>query len=158
MLAKDLMTRDPACCTPNQTLEEVARLMKEHDCGCIPVVDEEESRRLVGVVTDRDLACRAIAEGLGTATAVETVMTAEPVCCSPDSEVAEIERLMSDRQVRRLPVEDGDGCCVGIIAQADLALAEDRGVSDREVGRVVERISQPTGRRERARAGPAPVM
>ena len=158
MQAKDLMTRDPACCTPDQTLEEVARMMKQHDCGCIPVVENEQNRRVVGLVTDRDLATRALAEGLGSATVVETVMSSDPVCCSPETDVAEIERLMSERQVRRIPVEDGEGCCVGIIAQADLALAEDRGISDREVGRVVEQISRPTRSGKPGPARPATVM
>ena len=146
MLARDIMTRDPACCTPTASVQEAAKLMKQHDCGCIPVVDDSESKHLLGVITDRDLACRGIAEGLGTATAVETLMSRDPACCSPDSEIAEIERIMAGRQVRRVPVTDGEGCCVGIVAQADLALAEDRGVSDREVGRVVEQISKPKRR------------
>ena len=70
-------------------------------------------------------------------------MSPNPVCCSPEAEVQEVGRIMVERQVRRVPVEDADGCCVGIVAQADLALAEDRGLSDKEVGRVVEQISRP---------------
>lgn len=145
MKAQEIMTANPACCTPDDTVQEAARLMQERDCGCLPVVEDQESKRLVGVVTDRDLACRCLAEGRGADTRVEEVMSTDPSCCAPESEVEEVERVMAERQVRRVPVIDTQGCCVGMVAQADLARREDRGVSDREVGRVVERISEPTG-------------
>jgi CBS domain-containing protein len=143
MKAQDIMTRDPACCTPTDTVQHAARLLQEHDCGCLPVVEDQQSRRVVGVITDRDIACRSVARGWSADTSVEAVMSPNPVCCSPEAEVREVERIMVERQVRRVPVEDGDGCCVGIVAQADLALAGDRGLSDKEVGRVVEQISRP---------------
>lgn len=143
--AQDIMTANPACCTPDDTVQEAARLMQEHDCGCLPVVEDQESKRLVGVVTDRDLACRCLAEGKSPDTRVEEVMSADPSCCAPDDEIDEVERIMAERQVRRVPAIDEHGCCVGMVAQADLARRENRGISDREVGRVVERISEPTG-------------
>lgn len=118
--------------------------MREHDCGCLPVVEDQEAKRVVGVVTDRDLACRCLAEGKGADTRVEEAMSSDPSCCAADADVDEVERIMAERQVRRVPVVDAQGCCVGMVAQADLA-RQDRGVSDREVGRVVERISEPTG-------------
>ena len=141
MLARDIMTKDPACCGPSATLQEAARLMKHNDCGCIPIV-EDESRRLVGVVTDRDITVRAVADGMNASTTVQTLMTADPACCSPESELQEVERIMAERQVRRVPITDADGCCVGIVSQADLALAEDGIISESEVGKVVERISE----------------
>ncbi|HEV8599122.1 MAG TPA: CBS domain-containing protein [Gemmatimonadales bacterium] len=137
------MTKDPACCTPTDTVQHAARLLLEYDCGCLPVVEDQQSRRLVGVVTDRDITCRSVARGWSPDTSVEAVMSPDPVRCSPEADIREVERIMVERQVRRVPVEDGDGCCIGIVAQADLALAEDRGLSDREVGRVVEQISRP---------------
>jgi CBS domain-containing protein len=146
MLARDIMTRDPACCSPSASIQEAARLMKHNDCGCIPIV-EDESRQLVGVVTDRDIAVRAIADGMDASTSVQTLMTADPACCSPESDLQEIERIMAERQVRRVPITDEDGCCVGIVSQADLALAEDGVVSQSEVGKVVERISETQTRR-----------
>jgi CBS domain-containing protein len=145
MLARDIMTKDPATCTPSASIQEVARLMKHNDCGCIPIVDG--SRHLVGVVTDRDIAVRGIADGMGASTEVETLMTTNPACCSPDSDIQEVERIMAERQVRRVPITDEEGCCVGIVAQADLALAEDGVISEGEVGRVVERISETQTRR-----------
>lgn len=140
MKAQDLMTSEPACCTPDTTAREAAQLMRDHDCGCIPVV-EGRSQRVLGVVTDRDVACRCVAEGGSPDTAVRDIMTANPQCCHPEDDVAAVEQIMIEAQVRRVPVVDAKGSCVGMIAQADLAL--NREASDQEVGRVVERISEP---------------
>ncbi|HET7584269.1 MAG TPA: CBS domain-containing protein [Gemmatimonadaceae bacterium] len=146
MKAQELMTPSPACCTPEDTVQDAARLMQECDCGLIPVVEDRESHRIVGTITDRDIAVRAAARGMGPDTRVRDVMSTNPSYTSVDAEVSEVERIMSDRQVRRVPVVDGDRRVVGIIAQADLARAVSRSpqVSEREVHRVVERISQPS--------------
>ena len=144
MTAQEIMTPAPACCTPDDTAESAARLMVEHDCGCLPVVEDTETNRLVGVVTDRDLAVRGLAQGKSADAKVRELMSSEPSCCAPDDDVEAVERIMAERQVRRVPVIDGKGCCVGIVAQADLARTSERGVGDREVGHVVERISEPT--------------
>jgi CBS domain-containing protein len=147
MKAQELMTKAPACCTPDSTVREAARLMLEHDCGCIPVV-ENGTARLVGVVTDRDIACRCVAEGGGPEARVGEVMTTDPRSCHPEDDVAAVEQIMMQAQIRRVPVVDARGDCVGMIAQADLALNE-KAVSESELGRVVERISEP-GHREGA--------
>ncbi|HEX5759014.1 MAG TPA: CBS domain-containing protein [Thermoanaerobaculia bacterium] len=141
MKVREIMTENPACCTPEQTVREAARLMAQNDCGSIPVV-EEGSRGVVGVVTDRDLAIRVLAEGRGPDTPVSQAMTADPACCGPDDDVERVERLMAERQVRRVPVVEG-GRVVGMVAQADLAL-HPHAVSDEEVGQLVEEISQPS--------------
>jgi CBS domain-containing protein len=142
MKAQEIMTESPACCTPRDTVERAAKLMAEHDCGCLPVVSDMDAREIVGVVTDRDLACRCLGEGKGAETEVSEVMSASPSCCTPESDVDEVERIMAEHQVRRVPVVDDSGCCVGMIAQADLARADAE--SNREVRRTVERISEPT--------------
>ena len=141
MKAQELMTTSPACCTPESTVREAARLMLEHDCGCIPVV-EKGTNRLVGVVTDRDIACRCVAEGKGPDARVQEIMTTDPRCCHPEDDVAAVEQIMMQAQIRRVPVVDARGDCVGMIAQADLAVKDEK-VSDSELGRVVERISEP---------------
>ncbi len=141
MKAQDLMTTNPACCTPSSTVREAAQLMRDHDCGCIPVV-EGESKRLEGVLTDRDVACRCVAEGKSPDTPVREIMTTKPQRCHPEDDVAAVEQIMIEAQVRRVPVVDAKDRCVGMIAQADLALS-DEAASDRDVGRVVERISEP---------------
>lgn len=119
-LARDVMTPNPACCSPNATLDEVAKLMVENDCGEIPVVDTSD--RPIGVVTDRDIVCRAVAEGKNpTGHTVESVMSKPVVTVRADAPVDEVVATMERHQIRRVPVVDGGGCCTGIIAQADIA-------------------------------------
>ena len=143
MEAREIMTEHPACCTPGDTVEQAARMMIERDCGCIPVVEDTRTKRIVGVVTDRDLACRCLGQGKGADTQVREVMSVDPSCCTPEADLQEVESIMTARQVRRIPVVDAQGCCVGVIAQADLARAK-QAVGNREVGRVVEHVSTPT--------------
>jgi CBS domain-containing protein len=107
-------------------------------------VVEGASKRLVGVLTDRDIACRCVAEGKGPDTPVREIMTKDPQCCHPDDDIAAVEQIMMQGQVRRVPVVDAKGNCIGMVAQADLAL-NDRAATDSEIGRVVERISEPGG-------------
>lgn len=142
MQAKEIMSRDPQFCTPGDTLQKAARLMADHDCGCLPVVDGADSKRIVGVLTDRDIAVRGVARGKMPDSTVNDVMTPAPAYCSPNDDIAAVELIMVERQVRRVPVVDGDGRVVGMIAQADLA-RNNSAVSDREVGQIVEKISEP---------------
>lgn len=138
----DIMTPDPACCTPDSTAREAATLMKEHDCGSIPVVENTLTKRLVGTVTDRDLAIRGLAAGKGPDTPVRELMTEAPITSGPEDEVEIVREVMVARMVRRVPVVDDDGALVGIVAQADIA-REEGAASDQEVGRIVEAISDP---------------
>ena len=142
MLAKEIMSPDPQCCTPDDTLRDAARMMADNDCGCLPVVDDTTGKRVIGVLTDRDIAIRGVARGKTPDTKVNDVMSPAPACCSPEDDVEEVERIMVDQQVRRVPVVEGDGRVIGMIAQADLA-RDNRAASDREVGRIVEKISEP---------------
>jgi CBS domain-containing protein len=136
------MTPQPACCTPDDTARDVATVMRDRDCGAVPIIDQS-SARLLGIVTDRDIAVRGIAAGSGADTRVGDLMTASPLCCTELDHLDKVERLMSTHQIRRMPVVDADGCCVGIIAQADLARAAEDGrrVTEHELAIVVERIS-----------------
>jgi len=152
MKARELMTEQPARCTPDQTVHEAAQLMRDNDCGCVPVVEDMQTNRIVGLVTDRDITCRCTAEGKGPETLVNEVMSRDPKCCGPDDAVETVEKIMAEGQVRRVPVVDNRGCCVGIIAQADLALNE-RAASNRDVGQVVEQISTPAHEAGSPRAG-----
>ena len=118
-LARDLMTPDPACCSPDTTLEKIATLMVANDCGEIPILDR--SGRPIGVVTDRDIVCRVVAEGKDPATVTaESCMSTPVVAVYDDAELDDVIDMMETHQIRRLPVVDADGCCAGIIAQADL--------------------------------------
>ena len=147
MKAKELMTRSPACCSADDTAQDAARAMREHDCGIIPVV-EAGSKRVVGVVTDRDIAIRAVADGKNSDTPLRDIMTSSPSCCNPESDLRDVERTMADRQVRRVVIVSADGAPEGIISQADIARAADRGksqeITEQEVGLLLETISQPS--------------
>ena len=142
MRVKEVMTRNPARCTPNTTAREAAVLMRDHDCGSIPVVENTSSNQLIGTVTDRDLAIRGLAEGRGPDTNVRDLMTPDPVTCVPEDAIEDLRQVMVEQMVRRVPVVDEDGALVGIVAQADIA-REEGAASDREVGRIVEAISEP---------------
>jgi CBS domain-containing protein len=141
---RDIMTPDPASCTPDSSAGEAARLMRDNDCGSIPVVESSQRKKLVGTVTDRDLAVRGLAEGKGPDTPIQELMTASPVTCGPEDEVETVREVMVARLVRRVPVVDERGALVGIVAQADIA-REEGAASDQEVGRIVEAISEPRG-------------
>ena len=119
MLIKEVMTKNPACCKPSDTLDTVAKLMVEHDCGEIPVCD---GTKLVGVITDRDITCRAVAAGKAPALLpVNEVMTRNPYIVHQDQKVEAAFDVMEQRLVRRLPVVNDDHQIVGIISETDLA-------------------------------------
>src|SRR5215210_5599635 len=120
MKAHEIMSRNPTSVTPDTTLVDAARLMKDENIGVIPVVDSLDSRRLIGVVTDRDIAVRAVAEGRdGSTTSVGHIMTADVRTVGPNDSVNDVMALMGREQVRRVPIVDERGALVGIIAQAD---------------------------------------
>lgn len=145
MRAREIMTSHPVCVTADDSIAAAASRMAEQDCGCIPVVRASDDACVVGVITDRDIAVRGVAQGRDANARVGELMTPTPFCCSADAELSEIEDTMASRQVRRVVIVDDGGCCVGIVAQADVARAAERGaVPDEEVARVVERISEPT--------------
>ena len=137
----DLMTKEPVCCLPTDTAARAAQLMKDADVGPIPVVENEQSKRLVGIVTDRDLALKVVAEGRDpNAAKVEEVMTREPLTCRPEDDARKAVDLMAERQLRRIPVVDEGGKIVGIVAQADVAIKAE---TPEKTATVVEEISRP---------------
>ena len=136
-LAKDVMTPEPQCCSPETPLNEVANLMVEADCGEIPVVDA--SNRLIGVVTDRDIVCRIVAKGKNpSASTAQEAMTQPVVAVLAGTTLDEIVAVMEENQIRRVPVVDEQGCCCGIVAQADVAMV----ARESEVGEMVREVSR----------------
>ena len=104
------MTEGPITCTPQSSVREVARLMRNHDVGAVPIVRDLKSHAVVGVVTDRDLALRVVAEGLDRdQTPVHRVMSRDVVCCGPLESHERLLQVMPDRQIRRVPIVDGNG-------------------------------------------------
>ena len=132
---QDAMTSNPAAITPETTAQEAARLMKSEDVGALPVV---EDGKLTCVITDRDLAIRGVAEGVGADTPVRDLASKDVVTIDPQQSLEEAARLMGQHQVRRLPVVEEDGRLVGMLAQADVAAAG----HDTLTGDVVQKISQ----------------
>ena len=143
MIANELMTTPAVVCVLQDTVQKAARLMAEHDCGCLPVVASRGAPHRAGVVTDRDIAIRAVGTGRGPDTPVREVMSLDPLWCEPDDDVHTVGRIMALRRVRRLPVRDRQGLCIGIIAQADVA-REDSASDASLIGQIVRRISEPT--------------
>lgn len=150
--ARDIMTENPEAVTPDTTLAEVARRMAELDVGILPVVDDLEVRRLRGVVTDRDLVVRGMARGLRDSSTVAECMTPDVSTVNRNASVRKVMDVMRREQVRRVPVTDGEGRLVGIIAQADLAVhyAGLHHERETEVEEVLERISEPGAPRFRS--------
>jgi CBS-domain-containing membrane protein len=144
--ASDLMSGDPACITRDTSAQEAARLMESRDVGSLPVVESQDSKRLVGIVTDRDLALKILGADRPASTPVGEVMSSGLRTAGPDDSLDEVEELMAEHQVRRIPVVDDRGQILGVIAQADLA-RERRAVGDKDFAKVVERISDPSGSR-----------
>lgn len=137
---QSIMTKDPACCMPDTDLREVARMMCERDCGEIPVVDSLESRKPVGVITDRDITCRTLGRGRNPLELkVKDCFSTPAVTVSLDSSVEEVEKTLAEHQIRRVPVVDRQGRLCGIVAQADLALK----APAREVAQILQEVSQP---------------
>src|ERR687883_1626500 len=142
MQVKEIMTPDPVCCTPDTTLQRVAEMMVEHDCGEIPVVADVASMKPVGVITDRDLTCRTVAKGINPLTlTVADCMTTPCVTVTPDTSLDECCRRLEENQIRRVPVVDAGGACCGIVALADIA----RHAAKRAAAEVVKEVSEPTG-------------
>jgi CBS domain-containing protein len=140
MTCKDLMTPEPAYCVPHDTVVTAAMLMKSHDVGSIPVVSDRDSRKVVGMITDRDIALRVVAEQRDYYNAhVEEIMTGDVVTCKPEDDYDEVVLAMKDHQLHRVPVVDSGKRLLGIIALADVA----RRGEFREVGHMVEHISRP---------------
>lgn len=136
---REVMTVDPVCCLPTDTVEAAAQIMKDEVVGSVPVVESHETRRLVGIVTDRDLTVDVLAEGRSGTTTVESVMTGMLATCRADDDVECALELMGEYQVRRIPIVDDRNQIVGIIAQADVATRID---DPEETAEVLEEISQ----------------
>jgi CBS domain-containing protein len=146
MKISELMTKNPCTVAPDAPVSEAARLMKEEDVGIVPVVERvggaETRGRLVGVVTDRDIAVRHVAEGRSADAPVRDVMSGGVKTASPDDDVDSVMALMGREQIRRIPVVDERGSLVGVVSQADLAR---KAADPARVEKTLEQVSQPGG-------------
>jgi len=139
MKVKDIMTGNPVCCTPHTSLRDVARMMADSRCGEVPVVDNEQNKKVVGVITDRDICVRGVAlEKDPATTEANFCMTSSVTCVSENMDAKECCRVMEENKVRRVPVIDGSGKCVGIVSLTDIA----NKLSDEEAGEVLHRVTK----------------
>jgi len=122
---REIMSRDPACCVLSDTAQTVAKILCDRSIGSMPVVADQRSRKLVGMITDRDLCCSVIAEGMDPKTTqIEKLITLAPLTCRDGENIEICERLMQEHQVRRIPIVDAEDRVIGIVSQADLALKD----------------------------------
>lgn len=136
---RDLMTPNPECVTESDSLRDAARKMKSEDIGAIPVIQSEGGRKIIGMVTDRDIVTRVVADGRNPdECTVRDAMTKEVFSVREDDSIERVHQVMRERQVRRVPVVDQREELVGIVAQADIATEN----NDKRVGETVERISE----------------
>ena len=143
MRVQEVMTRNPKYVTPDTPARDAARIMKEEDVGVVPVVERNDNRRLVGVVTDRDIALRVVAEGRDGNTPISQIMSAQRLATStPDEDLDDVMDKMASEKVRRIPVVDDGGSLVGIVSQADVVR---KARNDTKAERTIERISEPGG-------------
>ena len=141
MNVREIMTESPACCTADTPLQEVAQMMVQNDCGCIPVVENEDSKKPIGMITDRDITTRVVAEGKNPKDlTAKDAMTSEVVSVTPDTSIEDCCNLMEERQIRRIAVVDNSGSCCGMIAQADIA----NNASESKTAEVVQEVSRAT--------------
>ena len=138
MKVKEIMTTNPTCCTADTTLKEVAKMMLDHDCGEIPVVDNKN--RPIGVITDRDIVCRVLAKGENPLQKRTGDCMSKPcVTVTPETSMEDCCGLLQEKQIRRVPVVDDRGSCCGIVSQADIATHNLK----EELVETVEMVSQP---------------
>jgi len=142
MKIRELMTRDPACCIPSDSAHRAATLMRRFDVGSLLVVNDEGHRRLLGIVTDRDLCLFVVAANLlPAAVTVEECMKRNPVCCGPDDDASHALELMRTHHVHRLPVVNPQGILVGIVSLTDLVRY--RALSEADLELAMEFLAQP---------------
>lgn len=140
---KEVMTSDPMCCLPQDTADRLAKLMRDENIGSVPICQDRHSKKLIGIVTDRDLALQIATEGRDPRSVrAQEVMTSNPITCRPDDDLESALQAMERHQVRRIPVVNNNSELVGIISQADVAT---RSAEPRKTAEMVEEISKPSG-------------
>jgi CBS domain-containing protein len=143
MRIRHVMTKDPSCCVPSDSAVRAAKIMREERAGIVPIIENEQSQRIIGVVTDRDLCMNVVAEGRDPATVtVQECMTTKVVTCSPDDSIEKVTELMRENQIRRVPVVNDGGELQGIVALADVV--ERGNVKTTQTHETLKQVSPPT--------------
>jgi CBS domain-containing protein len=144
---RKIMTKNPSCCTTDSTLQEVAHMMEMYDCGCIPVVEDHQTKRPLGTITDRDIVIRTFSANKNPLEMkASDIMTTDIATVTPETDVAQCLKVMEEKQIRRVLVVDKDRRCVGIVAQADLA---EHGTNAADTARFLREVSETESDRTR---------
>lgn len=139
MNVKEIMTKNPIYGTPATSLPEIAQMMIDNDCGCIPIVNSDEAKNPIGMITDRDIVVRTVAENRNPLECrAEDAMSGEVITVAPETSVEECCNLMENKQIRRIAVVDGEGALCGMVAQADIAI----NASTDKTAEVVQEVSK----------------
>lgn len=137
---REVMTAEPVCCVPTDTVARIAKLMKTENIGSVPICEDRHGKKLLGIVTDRDLALQIVAENRdASSTKAQDIMTRDPLTCRADDDLQSALDAMEKHQVRRIPVVDDDRRLIGMISQADVAVRSDQ---PEKTAEVVEEISK----------------
>jgi CBS domain-containing protein len=151
MRIKHAMTKEPSCCVPSDSAQQAACIMRDEKAGVVPVIDSAESRKIVGIVTDRDLCMNVVAEGRDPGgVTVEQCMTTKVVTCSPTDSVERATELMRENQIRRIPIVNEQGELQGIVSMADLVGRADLKVT--QTHETLKKVSAPTSQPSKPRA------
>jgi CBS domain-containing protein len=151
MKIKHVMTKDPRSCVPSESAQQAASIMRDEHAGIVPVIDNPQTRKIVGVVTDRDLCMNVVAEGRDpSAVPVELCMTTKVVTCSPDDSVDRVTELMRENQIRRVPVINKEHELIGIVALADVV--ERANIKTTQAHETLKKVSAPTEEPSKPRA------
>lgn len=138
----EVMTHHPQCCTPEDIVNVAVDIMKDMNCGSVPVIDSHETGRLAGIITDRDICLYVVGNDLTPSNvSARDCMTSNPVTCGPDDSVETAMNLMEDNQIRRIVIVNENNKVVGIIAQADLAVRSDE--EPFKIYKFLEEVSEP---------------
>lgn len=141
MKISEIMTKNPACCTSDAGLQQVAKMMVDNDCGAIPVIENESGKKPIGMITDRDITIRTVAAGKNPLElTARDAMTDSVFTVREDSDAEECFNLMEEKQVRRVAVVDNNGAVCGIVAQADVAQYGSNG----DAAELVKKVSEST--------------
>ena len=147
MNVQGIMSKTVFCCTPADTIQQAATLMKDNDVGAIPVVNDCNERKLLGIITDRDICVKAVATGKSAGEVkVSEVMTSKPATCGLDESIEACEAIMERNQVRRIPVTDTRGVCIGMVSQADIALHDTAEHTHHTLAAISQHHAQPQSR------------
>lgn len=151
MRIKHIMTKEPACCVPSDTAQRAACIMRDEHAGIVPVIEDAQARKLMGVVTDRDLCMNVVAEGRDPGgVTVQQSMTTKVVTCSPNDSVDRATELMRENQIRRIPIVNEQRELVGILAMADIVTRGD--IKMNQMHETLKKVSAPAREPSKPRA------